>query len=454
MGPLLALAIGLAAADPVLVEATTSAVPELPAAEGVAAVALPPVTVRSLPGGAQLWEAPVASSPLVAVELVWTLPPDLMDPAMARALRLLPGMIDAGALGAPDGGLDAQLEPMGATVRVGAERTGLRLRLLVPPEGLGPALATVGEALAAPACDQRELSRWIERTDAALARAGASSNGELGRVEARGLYPPGHPLAPWEGSVALERGALLEQHARLRSRGGAVVVLAGPVGAAERDLVAEALSFLGPPPAAAELSSARVEPGRSSWLIERPGARQVRISVSWPVPPELSWAEAQLTADLLGGGATARLDRRLREELGLVYEARARILRRPGHAVLRVTTRVDEARAVEAVTALGAELEAMVGVSAAELQRARATRLFAVARSLDGAEGTAAALAELAALGLTPAERQEELDALASTPFETVRADAARLLDPATAAWVILGSGEALFELEPHLPRP
>lgn len=446
---LLALVLASAAEQGEPVLAAESVPQALPPAVGVERVALPEVQVYTLPGGAVLWQAPLPSASLVALELVLTVPPDLVREGMGQALQLLPAVIDAGAEGAPKGGLDAQLEPLGASVLLGAEDAGLRLRLLAPEERFEQALGIVVQALLAPACERRPLARLVVATNRAQERARYGSTGMVRRMERELLYPPGHLLAPRKPDGPMDRGSLLAQHERLLHRGGAVVVLTGPVGEAEGASVAGALAFLGPPPALPSLPPARRDTEQHAvWLLRNPGARQVVVSVSWPVPASLSWAEAQLVADLLGGGATARLDRRLRDELGLVYEARARLVREPGHAVLRVSTRMSQAEVVRAVAALRAELEGMATVAPDELQRARATRLFSVARELDGAEGSAATLGDLAVLGLDPAGRQQELNTLAGLGLDAATRAAHQLLDPEAATWVLSGSDEVLVELK------
>jgi predicted Zn-dependent peptidase len=149
-------------------------------------------------------------------------------------------------------------------------------------------------------------------------------------------------------------------------------------------------------------------------------------------------------ADLLGGGATARLDRHLREELGLVYEARARLVREPGHALLRVSTRLDGRDPGPGLAALSTELRGLVAIDLEELQRARATRLFSVARAQDGIEGVSALLGELALLGLDPTARQAELDDLARIAVPELVEAARVLLHPDTATWVVMGDGDVL----------
>ncbi len=425
----------------------------LPPAMGLQRVALPEVTEHSLPGGARLWMEPRPSAPLIALELVLTLPPAQVDHELQQALRLLPVMVDHGARGAPPGGLDAQLEPLGASVVLAKVDTGLRLRLLTPPERLEASLDLIAGALVAPEVARRDLRRAQQSAWRAHRSLLGSATGRLRRSEIEALYPPEHLLARWRPTQAWPgRSAFLLQHARLLGQGGATLVLLGPVGPVELELVAQRLGSLGPPVADPSLEPARgPSPGPAVIPLAEPGAQQARVVVAFPVPVGVSWAEAQLVADVLGGGATARLDRRLREELGLVYEATARLVREPGHARLRIETRLSGSDPAPGFTALQAELAGMDAIDPAELQRARATRLFAAARELDSLERSAARMGQLALLGLDPAAWQRELDDLASVDHDAVERAAAAMLEPCAATWVILGDPEVMDALL-HMP--
>ncbi len=444
--PLL-LALGVRAEEPA---PTAVSLAPLPAAVGVEAVRLPVVEVGALPGGASLWAVEQPGAPLVALELRLTLPVEAVSPEERGALALLPAGIDAGARGAPAGGLDAQLEPLGASVLLAAEPAGLRLRLLAPPERFGAALAVVAEALREPALSGRVLRREREALGALLARQRSSNSGMMRVTELAFHYPPEHPLAPLAlAPPSPSRGELRAVHQRLLDEGGAQLVLAGPpLEGGPRAAVEAELGALGAPPAPAQARVPRPQsrPCQPSFIASG-GAAQLRVSVSWLVPEGVGWAEAQAVADLLGGGATARLDRRLREELGLVYEARARLIREAGHARLRVSMRVSNEQAVQALAALQEELRAMGLVDDTDLRRARATRLFSVARDLDGAEPSAAALRSWSELGLEPSLVQEELDALGALQLGEATAAAELLLDPTRAHWVLLGDGELLAEI-------
>jgi zinc protease len=442
---MLLLALGLAlAGEPALAPPALEATPALvlPPASGVSALAMPPVQRRVLPGGAELWFTPRPAAALVALDLRLTLAPALVDPELQAALRLLPSVVDAGGASAPQG-LDAALQPLGASVLISSADSGLRLRLVAPPDRLEAALGLVAEALERPALPRRRLRADIAAWRQDEARRRRSSGVALQRAELRAVYPADHPLAR-QPSAELSIGVpgLRRAHARLLGDGGAVVVV---VGAADPEPVAQALAFLGPPPADPGLPpSIAPDQGPAVVLLDDPGARQVRVVVSYPVPPEIGQAEAQLVADLLGGGPTARLEGRLREALGLVYEARAALITQPGHSRLRVSTRLDAGDPGPGLAALHAELAGLDSVGEDELRRARATRLFALARELDGLERHSARLSEQARLGQDPEALQAWLDALAEADRPSVVRAAAAILAPGAATWLVLGDAETL----------
>lgn len=447
---LLLLALGLAAAaEPVSGSDLGPAVPEpelvLPAAQGVSELALPTIREQRLPGGAALWMLDRPDAPLVALELRLSLPPERVDPELHAALRLLPAVVDAGGVSAPDG-LDAALQPLGASVLISGTDYGLRLALVAPPEGFPEALALVAEALEAPAMPRRHLRVAVAAWREAEARKQRSFGVLLQRAERRAVYAEGHLLARWPAPDApLGPAALRRAHGRLLAEAGAVVAVAGPVTSEE---IAPALGFLGSGSGTLSLpGSVASEPGPAVVLLHDGGARQVRVVVSYPVPAEVTRAEAQLVADLLGGGPTARLEGQLREAQGLVYEARASLVTQPGHLRLRVTTRLDFADPGPGLTVLQAELAGLTTVGQDELQRARATRLFAVARELGSLEDTVARLSSQARLGEDPAALQAWLDAMALADPAALEGAAAAILAPESATWLLLGDAEVLDPL-------
>ncbi len=307
----------------------------------------------------------------------------------------------------------------------------------------------VAGALNEPSLEPQDIDRALEVAVQGAQRLECSPVGKLRWVEREALYPSDHPLARWRlESRNIDQSELSTQKARLGELGGAVIAVVGPVGPQEGAALGVAFEFLGAPPESFALAPPLAfEDGPRVWVVEEPGSSQVQLSVSYPVPSEMPWAQAQLVADVLGGGATARLDRRLREELGLVYEARARIVRQPGHDLLRVSTRLGVDDVGAGLDALLGVLEGMGDLEPDELQRARATRLFSEVRALDSLERSAGHLGELALRGQQPEERQRELDALAGVELPELEAAARALLDPRRSTWVILGDADQL-----HLP--
>jgi zinc protease len=445
---LLLLALGLAAAGepgPESVGSTPDPVLALPAAVGVSTLDLPRVQQQRLPGGAELWLVERPGAPLVALDLRLGLPPERVGPDLQAALRLLPAVVDAGGVAAPEG-LDAALQPLGASVTLAATDTGLRVALVAPAARFPEALALVAGALEAPTLSRRRLRADVAAWRQAEARKLRSTGVLLHRAECRAVYAEGHLLARWPApSAPLGRTAVRRTLALLLAEGAATVAVVGP--ATPEDL-ASALGFLGGGPADPALAASQApEQGPAVVLLHDRGARQVRVVVSYPVPEGIGRAEAQLVADLLGGGPTARLEGRLREERGLVYEARASLVAQPGHLRLRVSTRLSASDPGPGLAGLQGELAGLSTIGEGELQRARATRLFAVARELGSLERHAARLSGQARLGEDPAALQAWLDDVAAADRTVVEGAAAAILVPEAASWLILGDAAVLDPL-------
>lgn len=415
----------------------------LPLALDGPAMVLPSAVERSLPGGARLWSVERPGE-LLALELLSSLPPEAVDGRTRQGLGLLPALLDEGARGWESGGVDAAFEPLGASLLLAPEPAGLRLRLLAPPEAAEPALALLAELLERPALPRatlrRERAAWRERERGVR----SSASRWMHRAERRAVYPEGHPLASWpDPGQRVSRRGVAGTYERLLAEGGAHLVLVAPEPEAMAPLLARAFPRLGAPPAEAALAPATLPTeGPAVVLLHSPGATQLRVVVSWPVPDDVTRAQARLLAELLGGGSTGRLERRLRDELGLVYEARASLVEEPGHARLRVTTRLDGLAPGLGLEALQGVLNEPLRLEPGELERARDQRLFTAARDWDELVRGSARLREQAALGLGPEAWAELLAGMEGVVPAEIEAAAAELLAPERATWVLLGDAE------------
>jgi zinc protease len=408
---------------------------DLPPAVPLAAVPLPPLEERTLPGGAHLW-AVDRPGPLTDLEILWTLDSATLDARTVLAQRLLAALVE--------GELDeAALDELGAVVEVGRTAAGLRLRLQVPADGLAGSLSLLAPVLAHPDLP-RPAVRRVRRAWREQERRAAQSVARVAeRADLRACLPPGHLSARLpalaDGRGLTPRDLVAAQRALLEE-GGATVILVGGDPAA----LGGPLAFLGAPAPPAPQPPAL--PGPRVVLVHLPEAPQARVMLSFPLPGDMVPAQTDLLAAALGGGAAGLLDRRLREEEGLVYGVAVELQRWPGGGRLRIDTRTAAANLPRAAAALLASLGAVSAEDGAET-RARATALFAAARTLDSPPALGGAFAARAALGADAAAWRRELDELTALPAGSLAAAASAVLRPEAATWVVLGDRDTLEPL-------
>ena len=222
--------------------------------------------------------------------------------------------------------LDEAFERIGgaANAWVDAEMTCVFSRL--HPDCLDEAVSLFASLLRRPLLQQLDVEREIILEEALEDR---NEQGEMicsVQLLAE-LCWPGHPLAfPVVGTpetiAALGREDLLRHHAVFYAPGNTLVTVVGRV---QREAVLRAVERhfgdwpAGPPaplPLPADSGGAKA---RSSWVKNPDSQVELRLGFVVPGRGTACGASLRLLRQLLVGGMTSRLMRRLREDLGLVY---------------------------------------------------------------------------------------------------------------------------------------
>ncbi len=437
----------VARADEVKLPAVESTSP-IPVARPLQEVKLSAPSIHALPGGGQLWVLERTGSPLVELQIAFLGDPDALDGRAVLEERLLATLLDQA--------LVPTLEPLGARLDSARTAYGPSVTLQAPTETFEEALGIVVDFLQrprlAPSALRGTLRRWRKDEQRSWLSAGRVAQ----RGELRALLGERHPLTAFPDVHDARR--LRRRHLVARNDavvgGGGLAILAGELDPAAVERLTGRLGWLGAATVSALGAPSVPEDGPRVVLVDHPGTAWVRVAVDFVVPDRVPSGHAELLAELLGGGATARLDRRLRDELGLVYGARASLHRWVGFSVLRVETRMETGHAERGIGELADLLENLAGYSSPapilepELVRARATELFEEARRLDSLHGAACLLRQQALLGQGVEDRQRLLDAMARATIPDLEAAARLVLAPERASWVLVGPAD---ELEPQL---
>ncbi len=234
--------------------------------------------------------------------------------------------------------------------------------------------------------DPEEFSREREVILEEIRRGADDPGGKVGRKVFELAYAGsevGRPIIGSEESVrSFTRDTLAAFHDRWYRPGNMAVVVVGDFDSAHMREVAKKTFGVAP---ARELSSDKPRrPGldaprpKNQTMILRGDYKQPRLELVFPAPPleHFDTAALDLAAFALGSGDMARLNRKLRDELGLITGSGASVFSPAFPGIFEVSLFGPVETWLAAAEATAREISAMCshdGVSAAEIDRARAS---------------------------------------------------------------------------------
>ena len=145
---------------------------------------------------------------------------------------------------------------------------------------------------------------------------------------------------------------------------------------------------------------------------------------------------------MLGGGYSSRLGQEIRIKRGLSYSAGSALDARPDGASLRAVIQTKNESAAEVVTLVQAELDRLASapVAAEELAARKATVIGDFSRSVETTAGLAAAVKSLIVAGRSPDELRTRIEALAGVTAADVQRYATANLGAAGRRIVVAGA--------------
>ena len=281
---------------------------------------------RTLPNGLRLVLSPDWSTEVVAVEMVLDISAEDEPPDQTGIRHLVQRLLLRGTAHATGEEMGHRLAAVGGVVDTTVGLDYVEIYALVPADGFETAVELLAEAVRYPAFDPEQIER--ERNGAAeLARSAHDDPFQETYLALRERLYPGHPYGELTfGDPAtlssLSRDDILGFYRRNYLPNRAVVAVCGGVGEVRAmRALQRALDdwpqgrprrepILSAPPLRASEVTARERPLRRAHLI-----------MGFPAPSAGSqdYYAVQVIDSILGGGSTARLPRKLREDLGLVY---------------------------------------------------------------------------------------------------------------------------------------
>jgi zinc protease len=423
-------------------------------------IVLPPIVRRVCEGGLRIVVAERPGVPLVAVRVVLQGGAS-MDPPRRHGLAHLAAAVGRRGTRRRTGEqIDERVEAMGAELGAGVDEDASYLGLSTPVEHLTRAIDVLADVAGHPTFPAVELGRLRRRELASLQH----DLDEPGIVADRALLSAaydGHPYGhPPEGRVrdlgAIRRSDLVEFHRRHYGTHQAIVVVVGPVSAAEvQELVLTRF-------ASAERNAAErpeipepVFPERTVLIVDKPDLTQAQIRIASPgfARSNPDYHPGLVASAILGGAFTSRLMEAIRVSRGLSYGVRSRFAssRVGGMFFISSFTKVETAGELVRVALDETRRFCDDGPTAEELERTQNYLCGLHPLSLETHDQLAERLADLELHGLPHDEISTFRPKVRAVTAEACR-EVGRRHFPLDRAFVVaVGPGKALARQLEHL---
>ena len=330
------------------------------------------------------------------------------------------------------------------------EHAGITLSCL--KEHLASALEIFADLILRPAFPQEELDKLLTRWRSLLVAQRADPGFLANERLFMGLFPE-HPYSrisvPPEHLNLIQRSTIRDFYLRYSRVRGMIILFSGSIsiGRAE-ELVHRSFPHLNGNPAPGFELPAAGAGGVQVLLVDRPESAQAKILVGMQGlrRADPNYHLLQLANQILGGGGSARLFLKLREQKGYTYGAYSSLNGYTQAGVLVSGTSVRTETTVEAVTDIFEEMRGLreYPPSAAELERCKAELIGSFLRRLE-TPASIAALEATRRLTALPAEYYREfIPRIQSVTARQVQEAAAKYLRPEESLVVVVGDRRVL----------
>ena len=317
-------------------------------------------------------------------------------------------------------------------------------------EQLPAAFDLLADMLMSPTFDEKELESEQRVIIEELKMVDDSPEESLGDLF-NATFFAGHPLGrnisgTAESVRSFDRRKTSDYHARAFTSGNLVIAAAGNVD--HQDMVAMVqsagvnLSAVG---SGDDTKLGAPMPTNAAPIVikQRPDLEQAHliIATSFPSGTDARRYAADLTASILGGGTASRLWQKVREERGLAYNVGASTTMYQDAGVFSVFAATSPEQVEEVVEIAIHEMKNAVedGVTAAELDLAKAQARASVLLSLEDSASRASALAQSEMVHGRQISVEETLAGIDSVTTEQCRELAREFFTSGNVAFVALG---------------
>jgi zinc protease len=434
-----------------------------PVTEPVAPV-LPRPSERTLANGLRVIVARSSDLPLVTADLTvktgaWA------DPAgLAGAAGMTAGMLTEGTKTRSAQQIASQVEALGATLESGASLEASSVTLNVMPDKLDRAMAIMADVAKNPAFAAEELERQRQQALDGLQVAYQEPGQVAGFAAAPVVFggtPFGHVTSGTPASIARIKPADLATIHRAWFRpDNAILVLTGDITPEQGFALAERSFGDWARPATPLAAAPNVTPkGRPRAIaIDLPGTGQAAVTVVKPgvARSDPDYYPAIVANTVLGGGYSARLNQEIRIKRGLSYGASSRLTTARTTGSFRAAAQTKNESAPQVLDLITAEMTRLAAqpAGAEELKARKSVLVGGFGRELATTGGLADILGNLALYGVPLEEITLYTTKVEAVGPAQVQGFAGRLLDPATASFIVAGDAKAFSAgLKAKLPN-
>lgn len=429
----------------------------VPAGDGPAAPAASPVAApgarvirRVLPNGLVLIAAENRVAPSVAIKGYVRAGP-VEDPTGRSGLAFLTAdLLLRGTRSHPAAEMAESLDFYGASLNIHAERETVGITAQMLTEHFEPVLARLGEALRAPVFPADEFGKARAALGARLRRERQDSRERAHMEMFARLFPPDHPLHRHpkglpEQVAQLAREDVVAFHRQFYRPDRTVLVVVSDLApelvaaGVERvfgDWTAVPAPREAPRPAMPNIA----KPDEVTVFLPGKAEAIVMLAGNGITRTHPDYYPAFLATRILGGGLGSRLMTALRQEGGMTYGVYSYFHPVLGERPFVIQLQTDPATVAKAVAAARAETARMLsgGITAEELEEARAGAIGSLVLSIEEQMGLAFVLrdTELFGLGLDYPQRFPAL--LRAVTLDQVQAAARRYLHPDKLVQVVV----------------
>ena len=193
----------------------------------------------------------------------------------------------------------------------------------------------------------------------------------------------------------------------------------------------------------------------SLYLVDRPGSEQSILFSAQLARPKANPDEIAIGAmnDIIGGMSTSRINMNLREDKGWSYGAQTGLFSAKGQRIFFVYSSVQTDKTRESIEEVMKELRKFVGDAPAtqeELEKSVANSTLSLSGRWESAGAVMGSISQIVQYGLNDNYYNEYAGKVKALTVEEVRDISAKVINPETMTWVIVGDRSVI---EPELEK-